>query len=149
MTPMLQKLRTLFSLETVSAEDQAQRVRLAAAALLIELSKADYRRDVREQQAIVAAVRRCHGLDDATIAELVHAAAGASDRSTSLYEFTSVINERCSEDEKYRLVVELWRVANADGDIDKYEDHLIGKIADLIYLPRSLFVKAKLEVLGE
>lgn len=145
---MLQKLKNLFSPDVVAAEERTHHVQLAAAALLIELSKADYRRDVREQKAIVAAIRRCYDLDEASLQELLQSAADASERSTSLYEFTSVINERCAEEEKYELVRELWRVAAADGDIDKYEDHLIGRIADLIYLPRSLFNRAKHEAVS-
>lgn len=145
---MLQRLKELFASEAASPQDQARRVQLAAAALLIELGKADYRQDSREREAIVAAIRNCYGLDAIAIDELLQDADGASARSTSLYEFTSVINERCAEQEKYELVREMWRVANADGDIDKYEHHLIGKISDLIYLPRSLFVRAKVEVVG-
>jgi uncharacterized tellurite resistance protein B-like protein len=145
---MLQRLKNLFTVETDSPQDQTRRVQLAAAALLIELSKADYQHEPRERAAIIAAIRNCYGLDAATIDELLEDADRASERSTSLYEFTSIINERCPEQEKYELVRELWRVANADGDIDKYEHHLIGKISDLIYLPRSLFVRAKMEVVG-
>lgn len=145
---MLQRLKNLFALEADSPQDAGRRVQLAAAALLIELSKADYREESRERAAIVAAIRNCYDLDATTIDELLLDADNASARSTSLYEFTSIINERCPEQEKYELVRELWRVANADGDIDKYEHHLIGKISDLIYLPRSLFVRAKLEVVG-
>jgi uncharacterized tellurite resistance protein B-like protein len=145
---MLQRLKNLFTAEAESPEDHTRRLQLAAAALLIELGKADYRHDAREREAINAAIRNCHGLDAATVDELLEDADRASENATSLYEFTSIINERCSEQEKYELVRELWRVANADGDVDKYEHHLLGKISDLIYLPRSLFVKAKLEVVG-
>jgi uncharacterized tellurite resistance protein B-like protein len=145
---MLQRLKQLFTAEEESPRDSTRRVQLAAAALLIELSKADYRQEPREREAIIAAIRNCYDLDAATIDELLQDADSASARSTSLYEFTSIINERCPEQEKYELVRELWRVANADGDIDKYEHHMIGKISDLIYLPRSLFVRAKLEVVG-
>jgi uncharacterized tellurite resistance protein B-like protein len=145
---MLQRLKNLFTVETESPQDHTRRLQLAAAALLIELGKADYKDDPRERGAIVTAIRNCYGLDAATVDELLDDADNASERSTSLYEFTSIINERCSEQEKYELVRELWRVANADGDVDKYEHHLIGKISDLIYLSRSLFVKAKLEVVG-
>jgi uncharacterized tellurite resistance protein B-like protein len=145
---MLQRLKELFSIDALPDSHNTQRLELAAAALLIELSKADYRRDAREQQAIVAAIRSTYHLDEATIGELLRDAEIASDSATSLYEFTSVINSQCSEQQKYDLVCALWRVANADSNIDKYEDHLIGKIADLIYLPRSLFIRAKLAVLN-
>lgn len=145
---MLQRLKNLFTAEAASPRDSTRRVQLAAAALLIELSKADYQQEAREHTAIVAAIRKCYDLDASAIDELLQDADTASAHSTSLYEFTSIINERCSEQEKYELVRELWRVAHADGDIDKYEQHLIGKISDLVYLPRSLFVRAKLEVLS-
>jgi uncharacterized tellurite resistance protein B-like protein len=145
---MLQRLRNLFIDGGATPEDSTRSVQLAAAALLIELSKADYQHDPREREAIVAAIRSSYDIDPATIEELLQDANHASAHSTSLYEFTSIINERCTDQEKYELVRELWRVANADGDIDKYENHLIGKISDLIYLSRSLFVRAKLEVVG-
>ena len=82
-------------------------------------------------------------------AELLAEAETASAKSTSLYEFTRVINAHCDEMEKFKLVREFWRVANADGNIDKYEDNLIRKIADLIYLPHSQYIRAKLEALGK
>ncbi|HSB95047.1 MAG TPA: TerB family tellurite resistance protein [Spongiibacteraceae bacterium] len=145
---MLQRLKDLFGIDVTSNEDSARRLQLAAAALLLEMSKADYQRDIREQQAIVSAIRNTYRLDETAIAELLNEASGASDRATSLFEFTSVINENCSEQEKYDLVRELWRVAHADGNIDKYEEHLLGKIADLVYLPRSLYIRAKLSVLN-
>ena len=37
----------------------------------------------------------------------------------------------------------LWHVALADGEIDKYEDHLVRKVADLIYVPHLSFIRAK------
>lgn len=145
---MLSKLKELFALPEPDSEQLERRRQLAAAALLIELGKADYRSDAREQAAIAQAIRDCFQLDEATIADLLADAAGASNRSTSLYEFTSVLNESWSDAEKYQLIRQLWRVAAADGNIDKYEDHLIRKVAELLYVPHQQFIHAKLEVLG-
>ncbi len=145
---MLQRLKELFIGDAVSPADNTRRLQFAAAALLIELSKADFQRDPREQAAIAAAIRSSYSIDEATLTELLNEAETANERATSLYEFTSVINAQCSEEQKYDLVCELWRVAYADGAIDKYEDHLIGRIAELIYLPRSQFIRAKLAVLN-
>jgi len=69
--------------------------------------------------------------------------------STSLYPLTRYINDNYNNIEKYQLVLALWDVALEDGRIDKYEDHLIRKIADLIYLPHSEFIRAKLSVIGK
>ena len=146
---MLRKLKAFFSEFEQDTSHSAQQLQIAAAALLIELSKADFARDPREQSAIMAAIRNCYQVDEATLAELVREAETASAKSTSLYEFTRVINAHCDEIEKFKLVLELWRVANADGNIDKYEDNLIRKIADLIYLPHPQYIRAKLEALGK
>lgn len=143
---MLKKFKELFAAFDTDRSPSERDLQLASAALLIEISKADHDRDPREQQSIVNAVRSTYGLDIATVEELVREANIASANAPSLYNFTSVINEHCSEEQKFSLVRECWRVAFADGSIDKYEDHLIRKIADLIYLPHSLYIKAKLEV---
>lgn len=145
---MLRKLKVFFSEFEQNNSHSEQQLQIAAAALLIELSKADFARDPREQTAIAAAVRHCYQLDESILNELLTTAETASKQATSLYEFTRVINAHCDESEKYRLILELWRVANADGNIDKYEDHLIRQIADLIYLPHSHYIRAKLEALA-
>ncbi|WP_313088072.1 TerB family tellurite resistance protein [Pseudomonas sp.] len=144
---MLKALKSLFDL---SGDDQATpyRVEVAAAALLIELGRADYESDADEHKAIIDAIRLGSGLEEAELASLIASAQESAERSTSLYEFTSLINSQYSADEKFALISALWRVAAADGDIHRYEDHLIRRIADLLYVPHSDFIRAKLEVLG-
>ena len=146
---MLRKLKAFLSELEQSGSLGVQKLQVAAAALLIELSKADCKRDPREQSAIVAAINRYYQIETSTVDELLAEAESASAKSTSLYEFTHVINSHCNEMEKFQLVRELWRVAIADGTIDKYEDTLIRKVADLIYLPHSQYIRAKLEALGK
>ncbi len=144
---MLKALKSLFDLRG-DVQATPSRVEVAAAALLIELGRADYESDADEQKAIIEAVRLGSGLEDAELASLVASAQESAERSTSLYEFTSLINAQYSADEKFALISALWRVAAADGDIHRYEDHLIRRIADLLYVPHSDFIRAKLEVLG-
>jgi uncharacterized tellurite resistance protein B-like protein len=143
---MLQKLKAFFAELDPASPPSERDLQLASAALLIEIAKADRERDARETAAIVKAIRATYRLDDAIIDELLSDAETASDNAPSLYDFTRIINERCSEEDKYTLVRECWRVAFADGSVDKYEDHTIRKIADLIYLPHSQMIKAKFEV---
>ena len=67
------------------------------------------------------------------------------EKSVSLYEFTSRLNEELSPEEKADTVEMLWRVAFADGRLDKYEEHLIRKAADLLHVPHRRFIRAKLK----
>lgn len=145
---MLKALKALF--DSNAGDDHSPRdLQLAAAALLVELGKADYQTGDAEQNAVIDAIRRRSGLRDDELTALIADAQKSSAQSTSLYEFTSLINRHYSVEEKYALVLELWRIAAADGEIHKYEDHLIRKIADLIYVPHSDFIRAKLQVLAK
>jgi len=143
-------LKALKSLIDRSGEDQptGHSVEVAAAALLIEVGRADYESDAGEQKAIIEAIRLGSGLEDGELESLVASAQESAERSTSLYEFTTLINAQYSMDDKFVLIKTLWRVAAADGDIHRYEDHLIRRIADLLYVPHSDIIRAKLEVLG-
>jgi uncharacterized tellurite resistance protein B-like protein len=144
---MLKSLKSLFDR---SEDDQptAHSVEVAAAALLIEVGRADYESDAEEQKAIIEAIRLGSGVEDGELASLVASAQETAERSTSLYEFTTLVNAQYSMDEKFVLIKALWRVAAADGDIHRYEDHLIRRIADLLYVAHTDFIRAKLEVLG-
>lgn len=146
---MLRKLKELFCTFDADHPPSERDIQLASAALLVEVSTADHSLDAREEQTIIEAIRKTYALEATDIDSLLQEAKTASANSPSLYDFTRVINEHCSEEEKYKLVRECWRVAFADGHLDKYEDHRIRKIAELIYLPHSLFIKAKLDVVSQ
>lgn len=145
---MLARLKALLS-PTGGDQPRGEReLQLAAAALLIETARADYEQGDGEQQAVTEAIRHCFELDEATVAELMADASDRARAATSLYEFTREINNHFDEQAKYRLICQLWRVAGADGNVHKYEDHLIRKVAELIYVSHARFIQAKHETLG-
>jgi uncharacterized tellurite resistance protein B-like protein len=37
----------------------------------------------------------------------------------------------------------MWELAYADAELDKYEEYVIRKVADLIYVSHSEFIRAK------
>ena len=61
----------------------------------------------------------------------------------SLHEFTQLLHDNLDEDEKAGVVRLLWRVAYADGNLDKYEDALVLKISDLLHVSRGLVMRLK------
>ena len=119
--------------------------RLAVAALLVEIARADHEIAPAERSSIRRLLAAAYDLDPGSAAELLARAEQAVEGSVSLYEFTRRLNEELSADEKARAVEMLWRVAFADGHIDKYEEHLVRKSADLLYVPHRRFIRAKLE----
>jgi uncharacterized tellurite resistance protein B-like protein len=144
---MLRKLQQFFSEQMApQAEgDTDHRLRLATAALLIELSKADFEQDSAERDAIQHLLQR-DGLSDDELDELLELAEQQFAEDNAYHPYTSLINEHYSPEQKVELIETLWQVALADGEISKYEDHLIRKISELIYVPHREFIRTKLKV---
>jgi uncharacterized tellurite resistance protein B-like protein len=132
------------SLDDTDDEGREHAYRLATAALLMEISRADHDIKQVEREAVVGAVQRVFGLDAAETRMLVDLAEEEANEATSLYEFTRLINANFDAGQKQHVVEMLWQVAFADGHADKYEVHLVRRIADLIHVPHRGFIRAKL-----
>ncbi len=126
-----------------SPAEQEHAYQLATAALLIEMTRADH--DVKgvERDAVAHAVQRAFELDSSETEELLALAEEEADQATSLYEFTRLINRHFDPEQKQHFVELLWHVALVDGEIDKYEEHLVRKVADLIHVPHRSYIRAK------
>lgn len=132
-----------------SPDDVEHDYQLAVAALLIEMSRADFDVKAVERSAVTDAVERVFNLSSEETKELIRLAEVEADHATSLYEFTRLINDHFTAEQKYHVIELLWRVAFADGKVDRYEDYLVRKVADLIYVPHSAFIQAKHQVQQE
>jgi len=126
------------------SEDPSVEVSLAIAALLVEILRADYAVSADERRQVLESLRGQLSLSDAACKRLLEDAERQIDRSHDLYQFTSRINRSCTDGEKQQLIEQLWRVARADSVVHKYEEHLIRRIADLLYVPHSAYITAKL-----
>ncbi len=117
--------------------------RLACAALLIEVAVIDNEFDGDELAAMKQVLAEQFAVPTEDLDGLVAMAQNESSDSVSMHQFTQAINNHCSPEEKFELVTGMWRVAFADGDLDKYEEYIIRKVSDLIYLPHGDFIRAK------
>lgn len=142
---MLSRLQDYFRehLAPGADEDPAHRRHLAAAALLIEVARADFEFGDEEDRTIRAALAGTLDLRAEEIDEILRLAVAESREATSLHQFTHLVNESHSIAEKRALMEDLWRVAYADGRIDKYEEHLLRRLADLLHLRHAEFMRAK------
>jgi uncharacterized tellurite resistance protein B-like protein len=130
--------------EDNSPDASAGRLHLACAALLLELGTADNQLDADERRTLMQILQKQFGLGPAALDELWKMAQAQRQEATDLYQFTRLINDHYGYGEKCTLLGHLWDVAYADGRIDRYEEHLIRKIADLLYLSHGDFIRAKL-----
>lgn len=123
--------------------DREHRLALAATALMLQIATIDQDEDEREIATILDAAGTLTSFTAAERQQLLALARERADDATSLYEFTGIINELCAHEERLDIVEQLWRVALADQNVDRYEEHLIRRIAELFHLAPSEFVQCR------
>ncbi len=119
-------------------------LQLATAALLIEMTRADFKVEESERRMVGEAIRRTFDLSPEETAELIGLADEESRQSVSIYDFTRLIDRGFALEQKKHVVELLWRVALSDAELEKHEEHLIRKVAKLIHVRHSDFIDAKL-----
>jgi uncharacterized tellurite resistance protein B-like protein len=119
-------------------------LQLATATLLMEVARADMHISDEERQAILAAMGKHYGLSYETTQQITRAAEHEAEHSTSLYPFTRLINRECDYQDKFEIIRMLWQVISADDCIDKHEEHLVRRVAELLHVPHREFIRAKL-----
>lgn len=119
---------------------------LTYASLLIEVINSDNKFDDRERDKLLEILSSKLDIQKEELDNFTELAQKKSEDSTSLYEFTREINNQYEYEEKVSLITDLWGIAYSDGKLDKYEDYVIRKIADLIYVSHADFIKSKLKV---
>jgi uncharacterized tellurite resistance protein B-like protein len=116
---------------------------LAVAALLVEVAMADHQFSETELDNLGTILNRKFSLSQDELAELINLAKNETNHATSLHQFTQLINQHCTTEEKFKLTKAMWEMAYADGDLNKYEDYIIRKVTDLIYVSHTEFIRAK------
>ncbi|GAA5445801.1 hypothetical protein Misp06_04006 [Microbulbifer sp. NBRC 101763] len=145
---MLQQIRKLFEQIGNSADVETRNekdVRMISAALLVEVATVDQKLDQRERDTLTHLLCQHYALDVHSAAEIIDEAIDQREHATSLFEFTQAVNDQFTEQDKYLLVRQMWQVAFSDDVIEAFEEHLIRRVSELIYLPHGLFTRARAE----
>ena len=109
-------------------------LRLATALLLVEIARADHSFDDQEKRSIVELLTEHFSLPDSEIDALLQLAESEADDVAHLQGFTRQLNEELDYEGKLRIVEMLWQVAYADNELSKFEDSLVRRLADLLYV---------------
>ncbi|MDE2564233.1 MAG: TerB family tellurite resistance protein [Burkholderiales bacterium] len=145
---MLRTLHDLFdSLLSPAHETPAEaaaRLRLATAVLLVEVMREHPGIAAPERGAVLSALQREFALPEPEARALLAQATAASGQAIDFQTYTAVLNERLDEAQKLRVIEAMWQVAYADGALDAYENHVLWRIADLLYLPHGGYIAAKM-----
>lgn len=123
--------------------DREAALRLATAVLMIDVARADHVFDEREFDRVLKLIEAHFDVSPEQAAKLVNVAGEKAEELISVHEFTQLLHEHLSEEEKARIIGLLWQIAYADGQLDKYENSLVLKISDLLYVSRGRVMRLK------
>lgn len=132
---------------TDKADDK--KLQVAACALFIELAKADGNFTDEERSFIIQQMKQCFNIDDEYAKELMELAEQRVKDSVSIYEFTGEINEHFTQEQKEKLIENLWRLVFADEKMHTYEDHLMKKVSLTLNIEHKKLIEKKLLVKSE
>jgi len=143
---MLRTLKDLFNsvMSPPASADNEHSLQLATAVLLVEVMRAEPELGAQERLAVVAALRQKFSLGDEELSRLVELAEQTARTSSDFHQFTSVINDGFSQEQKIRIVEYMWQVAYSDGHLDAHENHLSSKVAGLLHVTHGEYISAKL-----
>jgi uncharacterized tellurite resistance protein B-like protein len=141
---MIDKIKSFFSKNVLEPKTETKSPdQLATAALLIEVMVIDGDLDDQEMQAIAGTLSNMLHLSKEQIDQLIEFSREEVAEATSLYQFTKEINEHFDIEKKLSLMTAMWRVAFADGHLDKHEENIIRRVADLLHIRHSEYIRCK------
>ncbi len=151
---MFEKFQNLFSSPPESKaadhkESLSKRIRIATAVILLEVANADDEFSQEEQCRIVDILKSDFSLDDESVHELLQISDERRNGSIDIWHFTNIINENYSDEEKLRVIENVWQVIYADGRLDSYEDYIVHKLSSLLHIPLKKMIEAKLKFLPD
>ncbi len=128
---------------TVNPVDLDHALEVATAVLLVEVTRADFAVVPAEQVRLRQLLEQQFRLSEAELDALLDQAEADVDRLVSLQHVTRLINENYDHAMKLRVIEMRWQMVYADGEKDRYEEHLIRQVAELLYVSHSEFIQAR------
>lgn len=117
---------------------------LAAAALMYEVMWADHDISPAELEFVRNRLQQQFGIAATEVEAVLSQTEALHHKSVGLHDYTRAINAHFSESEKVELLEILWRIAGTDTRVDAFEEHVIRRVADLLYLSHKAFIASKL-----
>ncbi len=132
---MLDTLRDF--LRRLGAEEEPRHfspddARLALAALLVHAVAIDGVISDAERGSLRELLGRNFGLSGADLELLLADATAAENDAVDIYRFTSVLKRQMSQDQRIRVIENLWEVVYADGVSHEFEENLVWRVAELL-----------------
>jgi len=132
--------------ESGDIESPEKMIQIATCALFLEIANSDEHFSDEERHTIIEILKNEFSLTENEVQNLIKKTEHTLDESIDLWQFTNLINKHFSDEDKTKILENLWRIIYADEILDTYEDYLAHKIANLLHLPHKTLIETKLKV---
>ena len=129
--------------------DNEKKIQIAACALLVEIGKADSNFTNEERKKIISIMKNTFNVEEDYVNELIELSEKNFDENESIYEYTTIINNNFTNNEKFELLKNIWRLIYTDENLSRYEEHLVKMIGTLLNIEYSNIIGAKLLIKEE
>lgn len=147
---MIESIKRFFGKVPVDRGDASQTgdhdIRVATCALLVEMARIDESFTAQETEIILHILKTQYGLSEEHAEALMAEAEKELVESVDLWQFSRLINENYSREEKISILETLWQVVFVDGKMDQYEDYLMHKMSKLLRLSHKELIDAKMKI---
>ena len=106
--------------------------RLSVAAILVHIVAVDGIVTEDEKRRLHDVLKSQYDLSEEATNELIAEATRRDDEAVDLYAFTSVLKRELDEDGRRQLVIMMWEMVYADGEVSEFEDNIVWRVAELI-----------------
>ena len=132
--------------KSVDTESPKKMIQIATCALFLEIANSDEHFSEDERSAIIEILKNEFSLAEDEVNALIEKTEHSLNKSIDLWQFTNLINQNFSDEDKTKILENLWRIIYTDEILDTYEDYLAHKIANLLHLPHKTLIETKLKV---
>ena len=145
---MFEKLKSVFKSKVEIEKQSFNTLQIAISALMVQTAVHDGEFDEVEKDKILELIKNYFKINNAEVSELFSLAIEVNDNSNDIQQFTRLLNENLTEEEKLNIIRMMWEIIIADGHIDDYENSLIRKISGLLYIKDQDIGKMKKELIN-
>lgn len=125
------------------------KILIATCVLMLEIAKSDDEFAPVEMKTIRRILETELEIPENSVEEILTIAEKDRTGSTDIFEYTHLINQHFSREEKIQMVERFWKIIFADGSFDQFEDYMVHKLADLLRLSHDELISAKLKLKPE
>ena len=133
---MFEKLKKIFETNNSEINSIDDTLISYLVSLFIEVARVDYKIDEKEINSITEILAKEFNFNLDLIKEKLNIVR-TSERLIGYHPITKYFNDNFDINFKKKVVLGLWKIAFINNDLDKYEDHLVRKVSDLLYISHS------------